>query len=216
RGKGTFKKIVRAAEILVKSKVPVGISFTAFKLNYKEFPEVVELGKKIGVDIVWTDRLVPWGRGKKIKSLMLDPLQLKKYYQSVVLLSRNLERTKSKTRIPINRPLFFLAERNSEPHFCLAGKTLINIMPNGDVFPCRRMPIKVGNVTEKNLIEIWNNSSFFKKLRNPPTNKICSKCKYFEQCQGGERCISWAYFGNPFLPDPQCWKAFKQLSSLKS
>ena len=211
RGKGTFKKIIKAAQILIKSKIPVSFAFTCHKLNYKDFPEVVRLAQKIGVNYVGIDRLLPLGKGLQMKRWVLDPLELKDFYQSVVRMSETLEKERTNTYISVHRPLFFLIKRNKEGFICPAGRVAITIMCNGDVFPCRRMPIRVGNVLQKSLFEIWNTSSFLKKLRNPPSNEICIKCPYFKRCQGGARCQSYAYFKNPFAPDPQCWVAFKKL-----
>jgi len=210
RGKGTFEKIVRAAEILVRRNIHTTFSFTSSKTNYKDFFNVVKLGEEIGIDMVWTDRLVPWGRGRKMKELMLEPLELKEFYQSIDRVSKTLLRKKSKTHVATSRTLYFLATGN-RGHVCPAGNSLITIMPNGDVFPCRRLPKKVGNVTQKSLFDIYHTSSFLKKLRNPPDNKICVKCLYLEKCRGGARCISYAYFRDAFASDPQCWIAFKKL-----
>lgn len=64
---------------------------------------------------------------------------------------------------------------------CLSPYTMIDIMPNGDVTTCRDyIDVKVGNVTEKPLLEIWNDTGFqeWRKLlhKHDGTLPQCSRC----------------------------------------
>ena len=64
---------------------------------------------------------------------------------------------------------------------CAAPFLMIDVMPNGDVTTCRDfIDIKVGNITEKPLLEIWNDEGFvrFRKLliKNGGTLPQCSRC----------------------------------------
>ena len=99
---------------------------------------------------------------------------------------------------------------------CVAGYSSLTILPNGDVYPCRRLPIYVGNVLKQSLEEIFYKSKELRKLRNPGNINIrCQNCPYFDECLGGAKCVSYGYWKdsyleNPqFLPDPQCWGLFK-------
>ncbi len=79
-------------------------------------------------------------------------------------------------------------------------------MPDGDVYPCRRMPIKVGNIKENSLEEIYHQSDLCRQLRDKErVNEGCEGCFYAELCRGGLKCLSWAINGDPFLKDPGCW-----------
>lgn len=64
---------------------------------------------------------------------------------------------------------------------CAAAFHEVNIMPNGDVVNCRDfVDITVGNITEKPLLEIWNDKPFvqFRKLliAHGGTLPQCSRC----------------------------------------
>lgn len=59
RGKGVYKKVGKALDLLKKYNIYTSISFTATSINYKEFPKVVRFGKKHHVDNVWSDRFIP-------------------------------------------------------------------------------------------------------------------------------------------------------------
>ena len=45
-------------------------------------------------------------------------------------------------------------------------ETVIIVMPNGDVLPCRRLPIVVGNLMEQTLFEIYYSSELLWRLRD--------------------------------------------------
>jgi len=64
---------------------------------------------------------------------------------------------------------------------CVAPFIMVDIMPNGDVTTCRDfIDVKVGNITEKPLLDIWNDEEFvkFRKLliENKGLLPQCSRC----------------------------------------
>ena len=84
------------------------------------------------------------------------------------------------------------------------GYGIIFVAYNGDVYPSGFLPYKVGNVREKSLKEIYQNSEALKKIRNPKNFKPpCGTCEFNVIC-GGSRARAYAYFGDPFGPDPAC------------
>ena len=64
---------------------------------------------------------------------------------------------------------------------CAAPFLMVDVMPNGDVTTCRDfIDVKVGNITEQPLLEIWNGKPFvdFRKLliERGGTLPQCSRC----------------------------------------
>jgi len=182
RGKGTFKKIIRAVKILIDSGITPNIEFTANKLNYKEFPKVVELGEKIGLPLIAASFFVPEGRGLKMQKLKLSYSELKDYYRKARLLSQYLKNKKSHLQVYPTRPLCFLAKKTKENFICKAHKEgeFLTVMPNGDIIPCGFMPIKLGNIRQESLINVYFNSPFLKRLRHPSTKKTYPQCKFIQ------------------------------------
>lgn len=82
-------------------------------------------------------------------------------------------------------------------------------MENGDVYPCRRLPIAVGNILEGDLTHIWQHPLMW-KLREKSRFMAgkCGVCFFCTKapriCSGGASCIAYAVLGDPFRPDPQC------------
>ncbi len=78
-GKGTYKLIGQGIDNLKKEGIFTSISFTATKLNYKEFPNVVKYAYKHHVDNVLSDRYIPLC--KEDKTLMLDYNDTRRYLE---------------------------------------------------------------------------------------------------------------------------------------
>ncbi len=86
---------------------------------------------------------------------------------------------------------------------CGAGRLYCGLEPNGDVQPCVFIPIKIGNIREQSIKEIWENSPVLKQLREREKFEGCNSCKYLSSC-GGCRARAYGYFGNLQGPDPGC------------
>lgn len=221
RGKGAFQKITEAAKILVEEGIYTSFSFTVTSINSKEYFKVLEIAKNLGVNTVWSDRLVPWGAGKQIQDQMLQPLDVKEHYEKITRISKELEKSGSKTRLSRNRTLYFMADPQSQDRIPWAnhcdgvGTRGMTVLCDGTVYPCRRLPIKVGNLMEQSLFEIWYANEWMWKLRdkNNYKNEKCGNCELFQRCGGGAPCIAYGYAGTPFATDPQCWKAFDKIPS---
>ena len=95
----------------------------------------------------------------------------------------------------------------TQNHFggCGAGIGNLAICYDGTVFPCRRLPIGLGNVKDVSLIDIissrildcfYDRKEFFKGK--------CGVCEYRDIC-GGCRAAAYAFTNDYLNPDPQCW-----------
>ena len=208
RGQGNFERTVSALKHLVRERIRTLISFTAHRDNFREFTEIAGLGRRLHVSRVWADRLIPWGTGSALKEQVLTPEETREFFE--IMHKARAKAARSwfhRTEIAMHRALQFLVE-GGEPYHCTAGDTLITVQPNGDLYPCRRMPIRVGNLLETPLIELYYQSELFLALRN--RQKIsdgCQACSYSRLCRGGLKCLSYAVNGDPFKADPGCWLA---------
>ena len=69
---------------------------------------------------------------------------------------------------------------------CEAGKTKIEIMPNGDVFPCVLMEHPIGNIKDQSVYDIWNKSAILGKMRTMRNkDERCINCSFYVFCNGG-------------------------------
>ncbi len=84
------------------------------------------------------------------------------------------------------------------------GKGIIFVSHNGDVNPSGFLPLSLGNVKEKSIVDIYQNNEKLKMLRNPNNFKgRCGACEYGDIC-GGSRSRAYSYYGDIFQEDPRC------------
>ena len=200
RGKGTLEKAIQGVQNLNKYGVYTSISFTAHKKNYKTFKKVVSIAKKAKANKVWTDRLIPIGGAKELVKISLNPKENKKFFKTVYKL---MIKTKE-TQVTMSRALQFL-QTGEIPYKCTAGTKLLTVMENGDLVPCRRMPIVLGNVLKENLLEIYKKSNVIKQLEREEIPKECIKCEHSEKCRGGLKCLTYAMTEKIIGKDPGCY-----------
>ena len=208
RGNGNFKKAIRGIEYLLDENIKTHISFTAHQINYKSFKDVVDLGKKLGVQCVWTDRVIPINGNKEIISL--SPEETKEYINTINHLKKLYSNPKDSFSVSNTRALQKIGtEEEDYPYYCHAGLDMFTLMENGDLVACRRMPIIVGNVLKSSFKDIYVNSPIMKNLRDilyKPAQG-CEECKLAEKCGGGLKCLSYAVYNNYNIADPGCWLA---------
>ena len=203
RGAGNFARAVSGIRALVAAGIHTVISFTALRSNRHEFPLVARLGRELGVARVWTDRLIPEGQGGRDE--VMSPVETRDYMDLLASTKSQIEAgSKPRTEVTLSRALQFFA--GGEPvYHCKAGDTLITVMPNGEVYPCRRLPISVGNLNQSTLAEIYAGAPLA-NLRHPPQqNEDCADCLYRSLCRGGLRCLAYAMTGDSTRRDPGCW-----------
>jgi radical SAM/SPASM domain protein of ACGX system len=87
---------------------------------------------------------------------------------------------------------------------CNCGNCHITILPDGDIYACRRMKSKVGNVFSDRLADVWINQDM-ESYRSYGAFKKCAKCELLRFCRG---CPAVAYGTTLdfYAADPQCWK----------
>ena len=204
RGKNVYKKVSTAIKYLKKYNIFVSISFTATKINYNEFPQVVKFAEKHNVDNVWSDRYIPLNENDDV-DLQMSKEDTANYLRIMEDERIRLKLKRSKTNIAMYRALQFQMT-NDYPYTCTAGKSLLTVMENGDLVPCRRMPIVVGNILNDNMYDLYKNSRILKELQNDITPDDCKKCEYSTKCSGGLKCLTYAIYKDLNHKDVGCSK----------
>lgn len=91
---------------------------------------------------------------------------------------------------------------------CNCGNGHLSILPNGDVFACRRvMNSKIGNVFSDRLADLWE--AEMETYREFESFKKCKYCELLPYCRGCPAVAS-AHNGDFYAEDPQCWKEIKE------
>lgn len=207
------------------------VSTTINQENYDEIPEMIEFMRKLNVDWFMLYNFIPAGNANDVRNLDLTAKQrndlLKLIYEEnskgeMQILSTApqygdvaLSMDTKSNMIPTH---FFNPEYNN-PQMkelidfiggCGAGRFYMSIEPNGDLFPCVFFPhdsvLKLGNIKESDLENLWINNSILKDLRNKDLLKgPCGSCDSRYIC-GGCRARAYIYKNDLLEGDLGCLK----------
>jgi len=87
---------------------------------------------------------------------------------------------------------------------CSAGLTYAGLSASGDLLPCVPAPIRLGNLLEQNLEDIWVRNGLLNYIRNRKALKgSCKICRYSDLC-GGCRYTAYITNGDWLGPDASC------------
>jgi len=211
RGKNTFRKTIKGVKIAKEEgmRVTMVSVITSLTKTTPIIERLFELALKLEVDALSLERFIPTGRGAKNRYLALTKKQNKKVLELIYRKKKELE---GRLLISTGDPLRCLLDPNypKGPYKsiyggCGAGVASLCITPTGDVTPCSLLMIKVGNVRNDNLKNLWQTSEIFLKLRNRDNLKgKCGKCSKRNIC-GGCRGMVYNLRDDYLETDPMCW-----------
>jgi radical SAM protein with 4Fe4S-binding SPASM domain len=89
---------------------------------------------------------------------------------------------------------------------CGAGFSGVSVLADGTIYPCRRLPIPLGNIKDIRLKDLMLNNETLKNLRdfNKLKENCCEDVYYCKGC----RAIAYATTGDYMAKDPMCFKQF--------
>lgn len=155
RGKGVFKKVMDAMDLLRERGVLFGVSSATSRENVDivasdEFIDMlIEKGAKMG----WYFMYMPVGKDPDVNLMLTAEQRLK--------LGERVRQMRN------DKPYFMIDFFNDAPYVggCIAGKFYCHINSHEDVEPCIFAHFAVDNLKDKKLIDVFK-SDFFKELRS--------------------------------------------------
>ncbi|WP_186575970.1 TIGR04053 family radical SAM/SPASM domain-containing protein [Aquibacillus kalidii] len=226
---GSFHLTLEKINELHELSLPLQINTVISKYNYDHLEEMAELVKDLKAVMWYIFLLVPTGRAQrdacisaveheKVFRWLYElnkemPYDIKttagQHYRRVVLQQKVREHQLDKDTIRYEDTIATdyaskVDGLKRAPKSVNDGNGFIFISHIGDVLPSGLLPIKVGNVRENALKDIYRNSSILKELRNPDLYKgKCGVCEYRTVC-GGSRSRAYAVTGDYLESDPYC------------
>jgi len=190
RGKGNFGKFIEKLELLKKTGFYKTLMFTITESNAQQIEKIFDFSKEYGFDRFVIERFIPWGNGKGMKE---DVIKIDTWCKVIRFLFEkcNIE-FNIETILPYRGFMVEMKEGNNYLYgaLCIIGKDGFAIMPDGDVYPCRRFPFKIGDLLQDEVRNIWKNSPVLNLLRKRENLKgRCKECK-INDCYG---CRALAY-----------------------
>ncbi len=204
RQEGTFRKVIQNLSLIKKeNRFEIILMLTVMKKNFRDLPFLFELCQDLGVNGMIIERFIPLGRGREI---MDDVLGKEEWRELMETLSDFFSIGEEHSFLPYQA--FQISFNGEEPELlgapCVIGVDGLCIMPEGDVFPCRRFPISIGNLLSDSLKTIWEKSEILEKLRKKENLKgKCGRCG-IKDCRGC-RSLALSLTGDYLSEDPHCW-----------
>lgn len=185
--------------------LPFQIHTTVFPWNYSDIEKITDFALQTGARGHHVFFFVPTGRGKKNIEETITEEQMESLLVRLISLQERLPLEIKPTCAPqFMRIARQLKVPNRFSRGCLAGISYCIIGPQGDVYPCPYMDLKIGSVREKPFSEIWSKHPVLLKLRTQKYGGYCSVCKFRAVC-GGCRARAFASSQGNFMDgDPNC------------
>lgn len=205
RRAGSFDLILNNIKLLqARAKLEIVIMFTAMKSNAHEVPALIQLCRSLAVDGLIIERFIPLGQSRNLTGEVLSQTD---WHGIVCGLSDSLEiDAQDEDLLPCKAFWIKFKEDDLEilGAHCNLGEDNFAILPNGDLLPCRRFNLKIGNLFSQNLSEIIRNSKVLKEVSD--RNNLFGKCRtcQINSCRGC-RALAYAVSGDYLTADNQCW-----------
>jgi SynChlorMet cassette radical SAM/SPASM protein ScmF len=213
---GSFKRTMKGLHLLSESGLNFQIILTLQRKNCYEIPDVIRLCETLGAGSLKINHLLPSGRGQKAfkqkQNLELDELiQLSRKVEEEWSLSSSLE-------IYFDLPAAFRSIENIKRRGIAECRILniLGILANGDFSICgigqTADQLRMGNLYEVSIHEVWHNSPILKELRQTIPRKlkgICKNCIFKFQCLGACRANAFVLTGNLQASYFLCQKLFE-------
>lgn len=187
RRKGSYDKFTKNIELIKKYKIPHNFSNIVLSTNEEEAFEMMSLGGQTELNII-----SDYNRTKA-------PLA---YRPSMETLKKCHDIRDSEINVNI-----FDGSINIGNSICNAGMMSLSIACNGDIFPCSHYRIKIGNILNDSLEDVWDSLELV-QAREKLDIKYFRKCLdciykgYMDVCCPGENYCATGDFYDP--PEYKC------------
>jgi radical SAM protein with 4Fe4S-binding SPASM domain len=179
---GAFDKTIKGVNLLKEAHIPVKISVSLTKLNYRKIPEILTLLKNLKVDDfkMW---LISYSGRPQEKDIFLGLDEFRTAME---------EYWEYQLGPPPREKDVFEYDKTEN---CGIGKGALCVKCNGVVTPCPGFgeDVSLGNIRHDSLQDIWNNSELLNRLRGISVYDAepCKTCEFALICKGG--CLADVY-----------------------
>ena len=83
------------------------------------------------------------------------------------------------------------------------GKGILFVSHDGDVYPSGFLPFRLGNVRDRDIVELYRSDPTLRAIRSSTFAGRCGVCEFSDVC-GGSRARAFATLGDALGEDPAC------------
>jgi len=164
--KGSFAKSIKAIKKLIKNNINVEIATPLMKVNFPEHEGIKRLAETLGIRHRYSYPIFERNDGSKdVYALRPSKKEIFQFF------SEDLSR------------IIYLPRAKDEL-ICGVGVNTCMVNPQGDLFPCTLLHIKIGNLLKQKLEVLWNSSEILNELRKLRVRNLvkCAKCPSIAYC----------------------------------
>ncbi len=216
-----FDKAMQGIANSKEAGLGVTISFTAMQSNKDYIEQAIKYSVEAGADVFGIQSYIPSKELGINDPEFIDARGLYEIYKN----QRKLD-TKygNKIRLLETEVLWHLmhcddplkeASRETGKFLggCGAGYSGVSVLSDGRVYPCRRLPIDIGHISE-GLVKLITEKEIMHNLRDLNKIKENTNCEYISHCKGC-RAIAYATTGDYMAKDPMCFRNLVKSSDLE-
>lgn len=210
---GSFEETVSKIHTLNENNIKSMIMTTVSLLNIKDIPKVVEVCVNNGVKNFAFSRYCPTHGDTQYnippQTYRIFLSKMWDVYKKYLNEGTNFA-LKDHLWVPFlyENNLYALSDHKEPKDIvldgCNCGISHMTLLPNGEVYACRRFKSSVGNINNSSFKEIFF-SERMNSYRNITKLEGCNKCELLYYCRGCH-AVSAGMTGNYFTKDPQCWR----------
>ncbi len=218
-----YRKALEGISNCKNASIDVTVSMTALQSNKNKIESVIEASYLAGAKYVGIQSFVPNSRLGLLDPEFIGAEETYEIYKKIRGLSEKYER---KIKVLQTEVLWqamqwdtqIKASARNQNKFlsgCGAGYSGIAVLSDGTVYPCRRLPIPIGHISE-GLVKIMTENEVLKELRNldKMKEKSCG-CSDVPYCRGC-RAVAYAVTGDYMAKDPMCIKPFVKSEDIEA
>ena len=222
RGFSSYRYAIEGIKKGLEAGINVQVNTVVWRGSYPELPRIVKLLKDLKVKVWEVFFLIPVGRGtveldiprEAYREVVEFLVEVTRYDMVVRTVEgpffRRAKLEYSGTNLN-NRLVRELRELLGEPvkevdkSFLPTrdGAGILFVSYDGYVYPSGFLPLPLGNVRERSIVEIYRDNEVLKKIRQGKIGGKCGTCKYLDVC-GGSRARAYAVYNDPLAEDPAC------------
>lgn len=206
RGEFAYERAMQGVRLLKACGISVTIMMTVSLVNHASLKAVYDEALLAGADRFSFSRIVPIGRGASYRTGALSKGQLKGLFNLSRTLKSELHMGKS-MEMPIRDPLWGPYMGRTNPRAlsgCSIGYNGICVDSDGSVYPCRRLPLPLGNIMADDFATLWGCEQLSRMRNRDALKGKCGRCRSRWSC-GGCRALAYALRGDYLEADPQCF-----------
>lgn len=190
---GAYDAVMAGIANCVAEGLYLHLNIVASRRNIGEIERLLGYGARLGIYSYFIYLFVPLGRGEQVRDDALDSRERAALLELLLLKQREM----NAILIPVAMPEYwaYALHQRGIRHGrlirlvgqflggCLAGKGMVYLKPNGDVWPCPFLPIPAGNMRHEPLHRIVDRL-VTSTVHGAQGDRNCTRCAYTPVCGG--------------------------------